>query len=109
MIAGRPTSSSAPTASSRLCTRRLRGDSRPIASIASRNLRRSSALAITSGLAPISSMPRLSRNGRPSSRRHSASAIAVFSAVCPPMVGSRASGRSFSRMRATVAGVIGSM
>ena len=34
--------------------------------------------------------------------------IAVFNAVCPPIVGSSASGRSFSMMRATKAGVIGS-
>ncbi len=34
---------------------------------------------------------------------------AVLSAVCPPMVGNSASGRSFSMMRATISGVIGSM
>ena len=34
---------------------------------------------------------------------------AVLSAVCPPMVGSRASGRSRSMILATISGVIGSM
>jgi hypothetical protein len=33
----------------------------------------------------------------------------VFSAVCPPSVGRRASGRSFSITAATNSGVIGSM
>ena len=64
---------------------------------------RSSALAMTSRLAPIISTP--SRSSVPSSD----SAMAVFSAVWPPMVGSRASGFSFSRIFATTAGVIGSM
>jgi len=34
---------------------------------------------------------------------------AVFSAVCPPIVGSSASGRSFSMILATISGVIGSI
>ena len=34
---------------------------------------------------------------------------AVLSAVCPPMVGKSASGRSFSMILATISGVIGSM
>ena len=34
---------------------------------------------------------------------------AQFSAVCPPMVGSSASGRSFSMILATISGVIGSI
>ena len=37
------------------------------------------------------------------------SAIAVLSAVWPPMVGRMASGRSFSMILATMSGVIGSM
>jgi hypothetical protein len=62
-----------------------RGDSRPILSIASRNFWRSSALSMASALAPIvtpnfSSVPSC------------ASASAVLSAVCPPIVGSTASG-----------------
>ena len=36
-------------------------------------------------------------------------AMAVLSAVCPPMVGSRASGLSRSMMRVTISGVMGSM
>ena len=35
--------------------------------------------------------------------------MAVFSAVCPPRVGSRASGRSLAMIRSTKSGVIGSM
>ena len=103
MIEGRPVSARAASASSKLRTIRLRGLSSPILSMASRNSRRSSALAITCLLAPIISMP--SRARVPSS----SSAMAVFSAVWPPMVGSSASGRSFSRIFATVAGVIGSI
>ena len=34
--------------------------------------------------------------------------MAAFSAVCPPRVGSRASGRSLAMMRSTNSGVIGS-
>jgi hypothetical protein len=37
------------------------------------------------------------------------SASAVFSAVWPPMVGSRASGRSLAMIFSTISGVIGSM
>ena len=103
MIAGRPTSSSARAASSRLCTTWLLGHVSPILVMASRNSSRSSALSMAAALAPISSTPSFSR--RPSR----CSAIAVLSAVWPPMVGSRASGFSFSMMRATMSGVIGSI
>ena len=81
---------------------RLRGDSSPILSIASRNFSRSSALSMASASAPISCTPNFS--SVPSRCR----ASAVLSAVWPPMVGSTASGRSFSMMRATISGVIGS-
>ncbi len=101
-MAGRPISASASRTSPSERTTRLRGRSRPIRAIASRNSRRSSALSIASGEAPISSTPSASR--LPSR----ASAIAVFRAVWPPMVGSRASGRSVSMIRRTKAGVIGS-
>ena len=37
------------------------------------------------------------------------SAIAVFNAVCPPMVGSSASGRSLAMIFSTISGVIGSI
>ena len=39
----------------------------------------------------------------------SSSASAVLRPVWPPMVGSSASGRSFSMILATISGVIGSM
>ena len=103
MIAGRPTKFIASRASAIERTTLDFGLSRPISSIASRNSRRSSALAMTSRLAPIISTPYFS------SVPSSASAIAVFSAVWPPMVGSSASGRSFSMIRATISGVIGSI
>ena len=100
--AGRPISSIAAIPSSTVRTSWLRGLSRPITFIASRKSWRSSALAMTSALAPIISMP--SRSSTPSFHR----SIAVFSAVWPPIVGSNASGRSRSRILATISGVIGS-
>ena len=71
--------------------------------MASRNFCRSSALSITSAFAPIISTPYLA------STPDASSASAVFSAVWPPMVGSSASGRSFSMIFSTKAGVIGSI
>ncbi len=71
--------------------------------IAFLNFSRSSALSIASREAPIISTPNFSST--PSRARSSAQ----LSAVCPPMVGSSASGRSFSMMRATICQVIGSM
>ena len=62
MIIGRPISRSASRASSIVCTMRLLGTSRPILSIAFLNDSRSSALAMTSSLAPISSTPELLQN-----------------------------------------------
>ncbi len=102
MIAGRPVWSSAARAASIVLTSRLRGDSRPMRSIASRNSWRSSALAMTSGRAPMTSTRNVS------SVPSSCSAMAAFSAVCPPIVGSSASGRSASMTRARKSGVIGS-
>ena len=80
-----------------------RGVSSPILVIASRNRSRSSALSMASAVAPIMVTPHLSRT--PMRRSDSA----VLSAVCPPMVGKSASGRSFSMILATISGVIGSM
>ena len=57
---------------------------------------------MASTFAPISSTPYLSRTPA------WCSAIAVFSAVWPPSVGSSASGRSLAMTCSTVAGVIGS-
>ena len=102
MMAGRPTSASTPRASSRLRAIPLCGHSRPISPMARRKASRSSATAIAARDAPIRATPW--RSSVPSS----ASASAVFSAVCPPMVGSRASGVSAATIRATISGVIGS-
>jgi len=60
-------------------------------------------LSITAALAPIISTPYRASTPEASSAR------AVFSAVWPPMVGSSASGRSFSMILATISGVIGSI
>ena len=82
--------------------RRDFGVSRPIFAIASRKSWRSSALSIASAVAPIISTPNLS------STPIFLSDSAVLSAVCPPIVGRSASGRSFSMILATISGVIGS-
>ena len=103
MIAGRPTKSRASSPASSVLMIRLRGDARPIWSIASRNSSRSSAISIAACFAPISSTPYFS------SVPFLASAMAVLSAVCPPIVGSSASGRSAAMILATISGVIGSM
>ncbi len=79
------------------------GLSRPILSMASRNFWRSSALAMTSASAPIISTPYFS------STPFSNSAMPVFRPVCPPMVGSNASGRSLAMIFSTISGVIGSI
>ena len=115
MIAGRPIwdrwsiASARPTRRSRrpsgrfgAATMTALGFSIPSLSIASRNSLRSSAISMASRRAPISSTPYLS------STPMSSSASAVFSPVCPPIVGSSASGRSLAMMRATTSGVIGS-
>jgi len=60
-------------------------------------------MSIAAREAAISSTPNFSST--PSRTRSSA----VLSPVCPPMVGSSASGRSFSMMRATVCAFTGSM
>ena len=80
-----------------------RGVSSPILFIALRKRSRSSALSMASAVAPIMVTPNFSRT--PMRRSDSA----VLSAVCPPMVGKSASGRSFSMILATISGVIGSM
>ena len=100
---GKPISAWIASASSMLCAMRERGHSRPISRMALRNSSRSSAMSMASREAAISSTPNFSST--PSRTRSSAQ----LSAVCPPMVGSSASGRSFSMMRATVRQLIGSM
>ncbi len=59
-------------------------------------------MSITSALAPIISTPYLAKTPEASNAR------AVFSAVWPPMVGRRASGRSLAMIFSTMPGVIGS-
>ncbi len=71
--------------------------------IAALNFSRSSALSIAFLVAPISSTS--NRVRMPSRARSSAQ----LSAVWPPIVGSSASGRSFSMIFATIVQVIGSM
>jgi hypothetical protein len=80
-----------------------RGTSKPSASMAARNNRRSSATRMVSSRAPISLVP-LSRR-----MPVSASLTARFNAVCPPTVGSNASGRSRSMIFATAETVSGSI
>ncbi len=75
----------------------------PISIIAFLKRSRSSARRIASIFAPISSTPNL--RSVPLSSRN----IAQLSAVCPPTVGSTASGRSFSMMASTISGVMGSI
>ncbi len=100
---GKPIWSSTWKASSMLWARAARGVSRPMRFIAIPNSWRSSALSMASLVAPIISTPNFSST--PSRARSSAQ----FSAVCPPMVGSTASGRSSSIIRATVCQTMGSM
>ena len=71
--------------------------------IAALNFSRSSALSIAFFDAPISSTS--NRVSTPSRARSSAQ----LSAVCPPIVGSSASGRSRSMILAIIGQVIGSM
>ena len=63
---------------------------------------RSSPSSMASTFAPMSGQPYFS------STPLSCSAIAVFSAVCPPRVARTASGRSFAMIASTTSGVIGS-
>ena len=103
MIAGRPMSSSASSAWISVLIWCERGVGRPMRVIASRNSSRSSAMSMASAVAPIILTPNFS--SVPILRSDSAQ----LSAVCPPMVGSSASGRSFSMILATISGVIGSI
>ena len=100
---GKPISAATASASSRLRAICDCGVSRPISRMALRNSSRSSALSMAAREAAISSTSYFSST--PSRTRSSA----VLSAVWPPRVGSSASGRSFSMMRASVRQVIGSM
>ena len=86
-----------------LCAIPERADPKPILVMASLNLKRSSALSMASGVAPISSTPCFSKTPL----RHKSRA--QLSAVCPPMVGKIASGFSLAIIFSTVCQVIGSM
>ena len=103
MMIGSPISSPIANASLTVWAMPERGTSRPISIIASLNRPRSSAVAMASALAPISSTPK--RSSTPASTRP----MARFRAVWPPSVGSRASGRSASITLATISQVSGSM
>ncbi len=101
--AGKPMVACTSSACSRLCAIPERAEPRPMRVIAALNFSRSSALSIAFFDAPISSTSNLVST--PSRARSSAQ----FSAVCPPIVGSSASGRSRSMIVATICQVIGSM
>ncbi len=103
MTQGRPTSSRAWRASSIVWTTLLFGTSSPMRIIASLKSCRSSALRMTSGCAASRTTPYFARTPRRSS------SSATLRPVCPPMVGSSASGRSFAMICSTVSAVIGSM
>ena len=102
MMAGKPTTSMHASASSSVWTTAEAGTGMPISFIACLNFRRSSATSMASIWAPISLTPYLSR--MPSL----ASATARFSAVWPPTVGSRASGRSRAMTCSAISTVSGS-
>ena len=103
MMHGKPMVSSAARASSMSWAISERVVASPISAIAVRKRSRSSAMSIASGVAPIISTPWLSST--PSRSRSSAQ----FSAVCPPIVGRIAPGRSRSMIRSTTRQSIGSM
>ena len=79
-----------------------RGTSSPMSCMADLNRSRSSAVEMASGRAPMTSTPKRS------STPNSTSRMVRLSAVCPPSVGSRASGRSFSMIAVSTSGSRGS-
>ena len=104
MMTGSPISATTTIDSSMLWATPLLGTLRPISIIAFLKRSRSSAVAIASALAPISSgVP-----GTPTTPR-SNNAIAKLSPVCPPKVGSTASGFSRAIMSSKISGVRGSI
>ena len=102
-IAGNPICSiaSIPSLNEPICADR--GTSRPISTIAFLKSSLSSAFFIAPSFAPISSTPYLSRIPP------SDNSTARFSAVCPPIVGRRASGFSFLIINSRISAVRGSM
>ena len=103
MTDGKPVSSTPAIASSSVVTVRPVGHLSPIRIIASPKSLRSSATRMARALAPMSSQPYFS------STPLSWSARATLSAVCPPMVGSTASGRSLAITISTNSVVTGSI
>ncbi len=103
IMVGKPSSAWISQASGMVRATLALGHSRPMLRIALSKRSRFSALSMVSALAPIiSTLNWASTPWRSRSR-------AQLSAVWPPMVGSRASGRSFSMILATVSQVMGSM
>jgi hypothetical protein len=100
---GRPMRWRAASAASQEVASSARAMPRPRSLMMAPNFSRLSARMMTSAVAPIIAQP------NSASVPSSLSAIAVFSAVCPPRVGRIASGRSRAMIFRTVAGVIGSM
>ena len=101
-IIGNDSSASARGAWSSAVSSRLRGVSRPMSAMRCLNSSRSSASRTVRGLAPISSTPWRSRMPR------SASSTARFRPVCPPTVGSSASGFSAMITCSSISQVSGS-
>ena len=89
---GRPSSATTARASSMVWATPEGGTPRPISCMAILKRSRSSAVAMASASAPMSSTPYWSKTPA------STSSMERFSAVCPPRVGSRASGRSLAMM-----------
>ena len=102
-MAGKPMLAWTWSASSMLWAMAERAEPRPILVMAALNFSRSSALSMASREAPISSTPYFS------STPCLARSRAQLSAVCPPMVGSRASGRSLAMMFSSTRQWMGSM
>ena len=100
---GKPSAGCCSRASSRLCASDELADCNPISSMAFRNSSRSSARSMARLSAPI-----MVTECCPSTPSRSRSR-AQFRAVCPPIVGSSASGRSLSITPATVCQRMGSI
>ena len=102
-MSGNPSSCPVRITSSSECAIPDLGTSIPMAVMQSLKRCRSSAFSIASSCAPMSWQPYFARI--PSL----ASCTARFRAVCPPMVGRTASGRSTAMIRSAASTVIGSM
>ncbi len=99
---GYPISPAKCMASSSVCANADSGTFKPISVIAALKRSRFSAVWMASMLAPIISTPNSSRTPA------SCNSTARFRPVCPPSVGSRASGRSLSMIRRSVSTSSGS-